>query len=405
MYLNNIFDRKNDNSFINESIKELKNTLENITDKISNVLLNRDYECARKTLQTYFEGEGARRYNELIEGKLDDRAYYVLVTQNNNKKVFLGSNTIEDISNVIEIEYFNNIKYPVAFKIEKGKVIVEEEISKRYEKLENEIKKGLHNRNTIELLESIENEKRTSLKSSLEMIDLKNEVITQYAQNTLDEGDLYYISYKGNVDGSYQVLKYGGENKKKFGVLEIDLPDGAGVNTVMRLKDNKYVIDKKATEAITNEIVKSAYKILEKQSNYLQKCRIEGDLYCITEDVYDRIYLTNLSTNEKFEEVNFPKELFDEANLGDVIKFEKGTYETLIKSKYKPGFEVVSNNQLGNEKQESTLYCVSEEEYYIGLINLNNGEEFEAIDFPEELKNKITKGTILIYENGEYRLK
>lgn len=184
----------------------------------------------------------------------------------------------------------------------------------------------------------------------------------------------------------------------------MDLPDGAGVNTVMRLKDNKYVIDEKATETITSEITENAFKILKEQSNYLQNCRIEGNLYCITEDVYDRIYLTNLNTNEKFEEVDFPKELFKEANLGDIVKFENGTYEMVIKSKYKKDFEVKANNQLGNEKQEGTLYCVSEEEYYIGLINLNNGEEFEALDFPEELKDKITEGTILIYENGEYRL-
>lgn len=394
-----------ENKEIQEFMKEIQENLENITDKISNKLLNRDYEQAEKTLQQYFEGEGERRYKELLEGDFDDRAYYVLDTEKNNTKVFLGSNTTEDISNPIKIECFNDIKYPVAFRIEEGKVAVDEELSKKYEEMENKIEKGLNNRNNTMLLESIENENATSLKSSLKMIEARNEIIAQYAQNTLDEGDLYYILYKSNVEGNYQVLKYEGEDWKKFGVLEMDLPDGAGVNTVMRLKDNKYVIDEKATETITSEITENAFKILKEQSNYLQNCRIEGNLYCITEDVYDRIYLTNLNTNEKFEEVDFPKELFKEANLGNVVKFENGTYEIVTKSKYQQDFEVKANNQLGNEKQDGTLYCVSEEEYYIGLINLNNGEEFEALDFPEELKDKITEGAILIYEKGEYRLK
>lgn len=197
-----------ENKEIQEFMNEIKENLENITDKISNKLLNRDYEQAEKTLQQYFEGEGARRYKELLEGDFDDRAYYVLDTEKNNTKVFWGSNTTEDISNPIKIECFNDIKYPVAFKIEEGKVVVDEELSKKYEEMENKIEKGLNNRNNTMLLDSIENENATSLKSSLKMIEARNEIIAQYAQNTLDEGDLYYILYKSNVEGNYQVLKY-----------------------------------------------------------------------------------------------------------------------------------------------------------------------------------------------------
>lgn len=400
-----IAERITENDEIQNFINELKESLENITNKISDKLLNKNYERAEQTLQEYFEGKGIRRYNELLEGDFDNRANYVLVTKGNNEKAFYGSNTTEDISNPIKIECFNDIKYPVVFSLKNGKVEVNEELSRKYEEMQEKIEKGEIKRNSVTIIDKIENESATSLDSSSKIIQKRNQIIGQYAKDTINEGSLYFVLHNNYMDENYQALKYEGEEGKRFGVLEMELPEGAGVNTVMRVKDNKYIIDEEATEIIEKQINESANEILNKQNKYLETCRIEGELYCISEDVYDRVYLKNLNTNEEFEEVDYPKELFGEANLGDVVKYEDGKYTLITKSKYQKEVGVKENNHFGNEKQEGTLYCVSEEEYYISLINLNNGEEFEVLDFPEELKTKITEGTILIYENGEYRLK
>lgn len=376
--------------------------MKNVTEKVDGKLLNIDYKQVEKTLQKYFEGEGKTKYNELVEGDFEGRAYYVLVTKNENEKNFYGSNTTEEFGNSIKIEWLNNIKYPVAFRIENGKVAVDEELSKQYSEMKDKIENKLDSRNKIMIIDMIKQENVVSLKSSLEITEKRNEILQEYAKNTKDEGALYYILYESNIDGIYEVLKCENEELKKFGVLEMDLPDSAGVNTALRIENGKYVIDRDATKTITNEIIENANKILEKQNNHLKDCRIEGGLYCVTGDVYDRVYLTNLETNEKFEEVNLPKDLLKQTELGAVLKFENGTYKMVMKSTYQKGTQVRENNQFGNEKQEGTLYCVSEKEYYVGLINLNNGEEFEARDFQEELKNRITEGTILKYENGEY---
>lgn len=266
-------------------------------------------------------------------------------------------------------------------------------------------KKFQENVNDTMLLEQIQAKNKTSLESSLKMTNKRDEIIGQYAKESKNNGDLYYIINKSNVNGNYNVFKYDGNYYEKIEETGIEFPKDAMVNTAMRLIDNKLVIDKEATININKKIIESALEILKEQNAKLLSYRKEGNLYCITNDVYDRVYLTNLKTNERFEEVDFPQELLEDAKLGSVIKFENNKYEIITKSKYQQGVQVKENNEINNEKQEGALYCVSEAEYYIGLINLNNGEEFEAKYFPEELKEDISEGTILQYENGQYKIK
>lgn len=402
------FDKNNRDFSISDELQDLTNQLkeflENITEKISDGLLNRDYENAEKILQEYFNDEGKRRYTELVEGNVNGNAYYVLVTENKDEKVFYGSNTTEGISNPYKIDCLNNIEHPVAFRIENGKIKVDRELSKQYEKMQNDIEKGRSNVNDVTLLEKIKEENKTSLNSSIKMNKAKNEIIKTYVKDILNKGELYYVLDETNIEGIYTVLRYVSNDSQRFEMFEMDLPEGAGVNTVLRLNGDRYVIDREATRKINDEILKSAYKILKDQNEYLKNCRIEGDLYCVTNDSGERVFLTNLKTKEEFEEVDFPKGLFECTTLGTVVRFDNDSYELVTKSTYRRGYEVKADNEFGNEKQEGTLYCVSEEEYYVGLVNLSNGQEFEAKDFTEELKSKITEGTILKYQDGEYRL-
>ncbi len=265
--------------------------------------------------------------------------------------------------------------------------------------------KAAENINDTMLLEQIQAKNKTSLESSLKMIDKRDEIIEQYAKESIDNGDLYYIINKSNANGNYKVFKYDGNSYEKLEKTGIRFPKDVMVNTAMRLTDNKFVIDKEATVNINKKIIEPALEILKEQNEKISSYRKEGSLYCITNDVYDRVYLTNLKTNERFEEVDFPQDLLEDAILGSVVKFENNKYEIITKSKYQQGVQVKENNEINNEKQEGTLYCVSEAEYYVGLINLNNGEEFEAKDIPVELKEKLSKGTILKYEGSGYKIK
>lgn len=81
-------------------------------------------------------------------------------------------------------------------------------------------------------------------------------------------------------------------------------------------------------EKIKSEIMKMINRILKQQNEKLLEYRQEGHLYMVEEDVKERIYLLDLSTNtgKVFEEVDFPKTLIPQATEGAVFKYENGTY-------------------------------------------------------------------------------
>lgn len=94
-------------------------------------------------------------------------------------------------------------------------------------------------------------------------------------------------------------------------------------------------------EKIKAEIIKMANRVLEEQNEKLLEYRKEGHLYMVEEDVKERIYLLDLSTNtgKVFEEVDFPKTLIAQATEGAVFKYESGQYSFYSND----GFERIYN--------------------------------------------------------------
>lgn len=88
---------------------------------------------------------------------------------------------------------------------------------------------------------------------------------------------------------------------------------------------NKY---KNKPEKIESEIKKMKNRVLKEQNNKLLEYRKEGHLYMVEEDVNERIYLVDLTSNigKSFEEVDFPKHLINKATEGAIFKYENETY-------------------------------------------------------------------------------
>lgn len=85
---------------------------------------------------------------------------------------------------------------------------------------------------------------------------------------------------------------------------------------------------KNQPEKIKQEIIKMTNRILREQNERLSENRREGHLYMVEEDVNERIYLVDLSSNKGsvFEEVDFPKSLIGQATEGVIFKYENGEY-------------------------------------------------------------------------------
>ena len=113
-------------------------------------------------------------------------------------------------------------------------------------------------------------------------------------------------------------------------------------NRMIREKDEIIEKYKNKPEKIKPEIIKMANRVLKEQKEKLLEYRKEGHLYMIEEDVNERIYLVDLSANtgKVFEEVDFPKNLINQATEGAVFKYENGIYSFYSND----GFERIYNN-------------------------------------------------------------
>ena len=88
------------------------------------------------------------------------------------------------------------------------------------------------------------------------------------------------------------------------------------------------MLDEKATSYVKEEIENMTGKILEEQMEELKDYRREGHLYLVTGDTNGRIYLSDQTEKRGYEieEVDFPKELKEEAVEGTILKYEGGSY-------------------------------------------------------------------------------
>lgn len=63
--------------------------------------------------------------------------------------------------------------------------------------------------------------------------------------------------------------------------------------------------------------------------------------------------------------------------------------------------------ELEDYRKEDHIYLVTEDtngRIYISDQTENMGYEVEEVDIPNDLRGKISEGTTLKYENGEYRI-
>ena len=71
---------------------------------------------------------------------------------------------------------------------------------------------------------------------------------------------------------------------------------------------------------------------IEEQNKYLASKRIDGHVYEVGEKYSDTISLYDLNSDvggeiESFEEIEFPKELFDSVTEGDKLVYKNGKYQ------------------------------------------------------------------------------
>lgn len=153
-------------------------------------------------------------------------------------------------------------------------------------------------------------------------------ILKDYANNVKD--DMYYIYNNSNEENSYNLCSCNKNHEVITKTIE-ELPDGSKLGSILRKKDDIYILDVNSTKIVGKRINNMIIKNIEEQKKYLDSKRIDGHKYEVGEKYFDRIWLYDLNNTvngevEGIEEIEFPKELYKNAKEGDLFIYEKGEY-------------------------------------------------------------------------------
>lgn len=171
-----------------------------------------------------------------------------------------------------------------------------------------------------------------------EMLTERNNILQNYADNTKEAGEMYYIyNQSENAKDSYNLCICEPEKSHEVITKSIEeLPEGIDLGSVLRKKGDNFILDAEATKAVGEEINEMLQKKIEEQNQYLESKRIEGHIYEVGEKYSDRIWLYDLNNNindgiEGMEEIKFSKDLYETAEEGDLFIYKNGKYQKYIK--------------------------------------------------------------------------
>lgn len=179
------------------------------------------------------------------------------------------------------------------------------------------------------------------------------------------------------------------------------------------------ILKKMQTERNTSLISKN--KMYQKKDEIIMKYANQNmeALYFVankskTEDVYR---IEKYENGEKENLQIHKKDLPENISVNAIMKQENDQYiiDKILTQEIndyieKSAKEILDeqDKKLNEYKQEGHLYSITENRnnrIYIWDLTTKPNIEIEEVNFPEELRNKVSEGTILQYRNGQYKIK
>ena len=164
------------------------------------------------------------------------------------------------------------------------------------------------------------------------MLKERANILQDYAENTKEAGEMYYIyNVSENEKNSYNISKT--DKSHKILTLSIDeLPKGTQLGSVLRKQGDKFILDANATRIVGKRINEMIEEQIKKQNQFLKDKRIDGHMYEVEEKDNGRIWLYDLNNIEgggieEFEEIEFPKDLYQMSKKGDKFLYKDGEYQ------------------------------------------------------------------------------
>jgi len=193
--------------------------------------------------------------------------------------------------------------------------------------------RGVNGDKELSLLQQVQSEYKLITDFRDKMNVERRNILEEYAKETEDKGTMYFVYSKNSQDDSKYNLTLCNEGNSNQ-VIEVgksELPSGAGIDSVLRKENDKFVLDVLGTEEVLKKMQEMVNCVLDEQNQYLKEQRIEGHIYEVGEIEADRVLLFNITKNDGngIEEIDFPKELLNQVSEGSKVKFENGKYSII----------------------------------------------------------------------------
>lgn len=152
----------------------------------------------------------------------------------------------------MSLDFFNNLKESLEKNDTLSKITdgISDFIGELSEALQKVVK-------DTDIVTQIVSSNKLTIASENSIIQTRNEVLSEYANNTKEEGPFYFVCNKVEGRDSYRVWEYNNNKRTQTEVDGKDLPSEATVNSIMRMKDGKLVVDKENRSGFNRDSRKS----------------------------------------------------------------------------------------------------------------------------------------------------
>ncbi len=160
-----------------------------------------------------------------------------------------------------------------------------------------------------------------------------NKALKEYCNSLDNDEDFYYVSWNNNIYDNYDINniytidKYSRtDDVVRFSINGGNLPKNVQKGMILKKNGSKYELDVNATNCISKNFKNIAEEIAVIQDDSMKKYRKEDNLYVVVEKCPHSVYLQDVNSNVVFEDINFPKDIFDLLCNDSVVSFKNGSY-------------------------------------------------------------------------------
>ena len=227
----------------------------------------------------------------------------------------------------MKLDLFNNL-----YESLKERNFVKKFMEELSESIENNTNEECKWYNLLENDLTIYNNKIISKYRNI-MIKERDNILRKYAIETKQDGEMLYVyDINNNKNNTYNLCNCSVEEDYKVITKHIEeLPKDTQLGSVLRKQGDILTLDIIATNVLKKEINTMIKETIKEQNIYLDTMRIEGHKYEAGEKYSGRIWLYDLDNAqgggiEGIEEIEFPKDLYQDAKEGDLFIYKDGGY-------------------------------------------------------------------------------